>query len=118
MPEEPPNIRFAKEQGDTITEFCENNYPEQSGQCKAMIADSLQQMPQEAQEAEPSGEHPQQPPQQQQRQDPVEQAIVGNGSGEMDAIVADCLGSGFLGLHRPNMKSCMKAVAKHERERE
>lgn len=125
MPE-PPTLKFIQEESDTITDFCENNYPDQTGECKAMIADSLQSPPSPPEQSADPSPSPEKPPQQsppqksppEEEHDPVGDAIVGDTSGEMDAIVADCLGSGFLGFHRPNMKSCMRAVAKHERERE
>ena len=123
MPDKPrPDEAFIQEIGQSgkIEEFCQNNYEDNVEQCQMMIADKLVggEQPQDTgpQPAEPSPE-PQGPPQEAPDEgDPVNETI-GSPDGSIETLVADCVGSGFLGLHRPNTEACMRAVAMHERER-
>ena len=109
-PELPPDEAFveATQQQGLIDNFCQENYPDHQQQCEAMVADRLRggsQQPKETPDPEP--------------QDPVDDVIMGEHAGDegIETLVADCVGRGFFGFTKPDMQSCMRVVAKHERDR-
>lgn len=112
-----PDIAFIEsdEGKGKIEEFCENNYEEHKSECVSLVADKLRRdSPQPTQQAP----EPEPPAPQNSAQDPVMDAIMGEeGNHDIETLVADCVGTGFLGMHRPNTRACMRVVAKHEREK-
>lgn len=119
MPEVPPDQAFLQSQQteQMVDEFCENNYEDNKKECKMMIADRLFESGQSQEpEPQPQPEAPPEAPPQDPGGDPVQDTIDPQGN-SIETLIADCVGGGFLGFHRPNTESCMRAVAKHERER-
>jgi hypothetical protein len=109
-----PDVAFAhavEEQG-MIESFCEENYPDNQQECQVMVADKLlgeEQPPHEEEAPEPEP----------QQEDPVEDLVKGEHADEpgIETMVADCVGGGFLGFHKPNTEACMRVVATHERKK-
>ena len=126
MVQENPVMEFTEQIKDEghIETFCGENYEDRKEQCEMLLADevlggpqNVEEPPEAAQEAAPpqtQGQAQPEPP-----EDPIDDLIMGSHEGEVgiETLVADCVGSGFFGFHRPNTESCMRAVAKHERDR-
>jgi len=112
MSQQPPEVEFAKSETDKIEQFCQDNFEENKDACVARVQDKLvdkQKQPEQG------------PEQKQDRQSPtVNNAARGEepmGDEGIESLVADCVGGGFLGLHRPDQQACFRAVAQYERER-
>lgn len=122
MPEEgeempAPDEAFAQvaESQGLVEDFCEENYPDHQDQCQVMIADRLRGGDNGGGGGEPQ---PEPEPEQESGGDVIDGLIGGDpGDQGVETLVADCMGRGFLGLHRPDTKACMRVVAKHEREK-